>query len=1225
MSGEPVSTGTKAKVQVAHTAIKGIVFRPTGDSADQVEEDTEKDEEVTVEANEEVEMIAHLEHFTKPPKTAKFEIFADHPPETGGTPAKTVTAKGTEQDMTGTWTYDPKAQKTLKGVAWIRATADSATLVAHVRLADAGISKLQWLHDATKKPATLVRPGESVTVSCVYSSKGDGDTPKIEVFAGKDVHWAEGHPAEGASPLATLDVTDDAAKKTLTASWTVQQPDSAKDAPSPEPMPHVFFQVEIGDRHVLSPPLSVLPDLKISFEPGDPGLLMAPLFRPEELPLEGEHEDKEIGLDPDPDSKHVPTRVLGIKQRLQALGYYYEVIAKDSADKQTRVFRKCVRWYWENVDPKKSPPTKPWDGDSKDPEAGPKAIDTDADDFTDWCKRLEQAVRDQLLVAEKGDLDLSKDTRLVFPGDLHFTKQEHLADAKPVDYTFSLTKAPYDRHVGGPSDAPPSVPQDFRNKAEERLYKQNPALGKVPLVAKLQMKRTDGSYVDGPADGLRVLFQLASVGDQPSYMDDLELRDKTRIYVFHKTLSPAEIKDQPSPAGPKGYLKGVHEGFQEKKPAADTDPTWWNAPSKLGGKRGSKVQGNVFPLGDAHALGVAMPHAFPWSAEDAIGHPDHAAPHHGTVSVPVEHGKAVVVFAPSRRGGDAYKVRAFVDSPVPPAPKQDPDVVADQTTGTLTVWRRVRVTRYFQKKIPPSWTADQVSEAGGALETIDWTNVAKIYKKAFIILEPPAKPEPVEITLALRDKATRGVVGLLKKICTGARPDYHEVFYRLLGKKIAAPHFDPDQVFRLGKDSPYLLEWNTPRDHDAAAGDGFARAGDWPWNGYLQTVTLLSLELIQLFPLFLDDAFDPGDPDGYEAVPFPGVTCVQALLGDNVTLKDNPDFVTGLPIKKLDLDRELPLQEGDKVSVQRYRSRDVSDARAKKPWNEDPDETPNLAPGDVKPWRQVDFVFGTHGRTYRDLATFLGQPAQLGALSHEAGKPDVDFQVEVDLPRPAGKLLFVYRLKDTWYSPWVQDGFTVTLAVTKADGSAGDSPFTVDWLQQNLPSPIGGRELTTSGMAFKTRSFGVFYGSDAYHNRGLYGAQPGGRGYYVPGRLLTGYDLDTNAAHELGHTLFLRHHWTARADARQADHDYNDVCLMSYYTSYVSVGGAVDTKVEEKDVLAGNNRDVGRADLCGRCLLKLRGWSMAFAPNAKPYPAKVTPQVIDEQNPVASSSNLRDW
>jgi hypothetical protein len=102
---------------------------------------------------------------------------------------------------------------------------------------------------------------------------------------------------------------------------------------------------------------------------------------------------------------------------------------------------------------------------------------------------------------------------------------------------------------------------------------------------------------------------------------------------------------------------------------------------------------------------------------------------------------------------------------------------------------------------------------------------------------------------------------------------------------------------------------------------------------------------------------------------------------------------------------------------------------------------------------------------------------------------------------------------------------------------------------------------STSGVSMHRRGCWLFYGTGAY----------------VPSNMP--YDLNKNTMHEVGHTLFMPHHWTDRGAGGAVsggvpnEHDYKDYCIMSYQ------------KNQWND-----------HDYCGRCNLKLRGWDTRDIP-----------------------------
>ena len=59
------------------------------------------------------------------------------------------------------------------------------------------------------------------------------------------------------------------------------------------------------------------------------------------------------------------------------------------------------------------------------------------------------------------------------------------------------------------------------------------------------------------------------------------------------------------------------------------------------------------------------------------------------------------------------------------------------------------------------------------------------------------------------------------------------------------------------------------------------RAGAFPYNAYYHLLARVEDTILAYAGMFLEDAYDPDQHDRYDGVPFPGVTCVQALMGDS--------------------------------------------------------------------------------------------------------------------------------------------------------------------------------------------------------------------------------------------------------------------------------------------------------------------------------------------------------
>jgi hypothetical protein len=101
------------------------------------------------------------------------------------------------------------------------------------------------------------------------------------------------------------------------------------------------------------------------------------------------------------------------------------------------------------------------------------------------------------------------------------------------------------------------------------------------------------------------------------------------------------------------------------------------------------------------------------------------------------------------------------------------------------------------------------------------------------------------------------------------------------------------------------------------------------------------------------------------------------------------------------------------------------------------------------------------------------------------------------------------------------------------------------WANPNKPA---GWTATTSGVAVSVRGCFLWY-PNATYTAGM------------------PYPLTINAMHEMGHVLYLRHHYTSAPSGGgfPTNHDGQDDCLMGYL-------------------------NLNTNDHCGKCLLKLRGW-----------------------------------
>jgi hypothetical protein len=288
-----------------------------------------------------------------------------------------------------------------------------------------------------------------------------------------------------------------------------------------------------------------------------------------------------------------------------------------------------------------------------------------------------------------------------------------------------------------------------RAGAEKRYYDANGVLGKLPLVAKVE------KFVRGagwrPAEGVNVYFQLRKPDDLPAF-------DPARACAEQFNAPPLrESKQGPALAGPatasgagpkayddthvKNYKIDANADPEKRDPQAD------NVHVDKGGKRGAAgsataapVAGTVFEVAERAGFHVAhgtrpLPHK-PYHVAKAVT-PDGEKHKHSVRAATNEDGEAGVIFMPSRCGGDRYKFRVYVGPPTLDSDGTEPTAVRADT-GTLVVWRTIRLSRYLRKDMPnegsfpaavfnawkaqyPAFTTDWVWKSVGARKN-DGTN-----------------------------------------------------------------------------------------------------------------------------------------------------------------------------------------------------------------------------------------------------------------------------------------------------------------------------------------------------------------------------------------------------------------------------------------------------------------------------------------------------------------------
>lgn len=379
----------------------------------------------------------------------------------------------------------------------------------------------------------------------------------------------------------------------------------------------------------------------------------------------------------DCDANGKPT-ALGRKQRLQALGYLYRPLGHTQID---RAFDK-VWEYYRNVH------TKPEGGLPNDEELNALL---QAETRNNIIGRLPSAYlrKGQFLEGRLPEPD--KFGMIRFPGGYCFNAPEPKYDDAVV---VSPTDAKYNRDLG-----------DDLFTLEDKVFTENEPMGKIPLVATVHRITLDGQRE--PAQGVTVYFQLVKPDDLPPNNTLLAPAPRNMELDFSKDWKKEQNPDDCLLAnrGPKRFIDDVLRDVESPTNLPDqNNPRKGNCPTKYGGKRDVPVAGNIFEVETARPGFHNTPkarHASYGDLPPAQMFQSNSDAHKYAVRAKTnDKGHAGVIFTPSRMGGDRYKIRAYVGPETLEFDgSNDGGPVVE--TGTLVVWRNIRLNRYLQMPIPP--------------------------------------------------------------------------------------------------------------------------------------------------------------------------------------------------------------------------------------------------------------------------------------------------------------------------------------------------------------------------------------------------------------------------------------------------------------------------------------------------------------------------------------------
>lgn len=351
----------------------------------------------------------------------------------------------------------------------------------------------------------------------------------------------------------------------------------------------------------------------------------------------------------------------GRMARLQILGLFYFPLGHKRA---LEAFRDCWAWVKDKIF-----------GVDKGP-----AGDAPADKF------IQQALRERIVSAAnapfeevgQGSFDFGLPPEADKPDAKNFAKIRLPGGFAFLNLDFGLN-ANHDESYG---DLLHCDHGTF--DAETRFCEENPVLGKIPLIATLEEPGASESGWVGVPNAV-VHFDLVLPYELPKSKESNPPYAQFNSYPYPpKSMVSARLSDI--------------RGKDEKK-----DPQTNNCPKSRGGKRGgfatsdgTNPREGLFKVGETegfnkpHANGRKLQRTTYFSPAEAAEDPKHPNRVRAQTN---EAGEAGVIFMPSQMAGDRYRIRAYLgDDAKSPASVQ-------VETGTLVVWRNVRISRILRKKV----------------------------------------------------------------------------------------------------------------------------------------------------------------------------------------------------------------------------------------------------------------------------------------------------------------------------------------------------------------------------------------------------------------------------------------------------------------------------------------------------------------------------------------------
>jgi hypothetical protein len=724
----------------------------------------------------------------------------------------------------------------------------------------------------------------------------------------------------------------------------------------------------------------------------------------------------------------------------------------------------------------------------------------------------------------------------------------------PGTYTFTA-----DTDLG--ADAAGNLP-DLRWNREDAFYTGNDALGRFPITARVQVQR-NGRWV--VAANTRIVIQL--VEPQPGAAKNALLDARVNALPNTVQATPAGWTVNVGTAawntvqdGARGYVRRtLDDNFNA------TNPGGVNVTSARGGKRGAAPLNNLLRSapGQLALAAGARPNSVQATTDAA--------------------GEVKFLFCPSRIAGDRFKLRIFVDpwdgNPCDGTHATDPRV----ETGVLTVYKTIRIAGVVTKPVAANlsrWYTRSVT-----LGAIDHNRIATFLRKAFLLV----------LRTTAQDFNAHRYLDALAAIRTDIRA-------LLAGKKYDMQAALPDQLY-FPTDATHRIEHLradgnavTLTGNNAAANQvvvvhGIDHAGlqnteritlngATPVLGIVRWRRLTSFEIGSGLPVYSAQAGGHSLNVNQTFNPLAAMTLKSSQAADGMAV-ELFGFDQMSPAR---LVREVVRLNGTTAVNSRHTFSALCAARVVPDDNGQLNQgTISIAPNLADHWPTLELPRHAAAQNLMAVSTFesphsftIENPIDYEALRRR------------QIPRPAGGGTEPSSSMNGWadYGALVSAcaealGFHLTRNATGIfihRALSGDPesnlwmvayPYRYTIGSDGIPAlPANWNAPTTSGLAVRFRTANLWYPNETY---------AGGPNQFT-------YDLTANTLHEVGHVLFLRHHWTDKnwntttMNRQQAngfgfppDHDFHDVCVMSYHHC--------------------------DGDYCGRCLVKLAGEQLTQIPD----------------------------